>query len=107
MGGAINKVKPKDTAYSERSAKWLISIDGNWEDPADDAKVIPWVRETWAEFAKLGTGSVYLNFTSLENEPTSQSVDDAFGDNMRRLAEIKSKYDPTNFFRLNNNIAPG
>jgi FAD/FMN-containing dehydrogenase len=104
MGGAINRVDPQATAYSERSADWMLSIDGNWSDPADDAAVISWVRETWSELAPFGTGGVYLNFLSDET-PTSY-VEDAFGDNMRRLAEIKAKYDPTNFFRLNNNIAP-
>jgi FAD/FMN-containing dehydrogenase len=104
MGGAINRVDPQAMAYSERSADWMLSIDGNWSDPADDAAVISWVRETWSELAPFGTGGVYLNFLSDET-PTSY-VEDAFGDNMRRLAEIKAKYDPTNLFRLNNNIAP-
>jgi hypothetical protein len=106
MGGAINRVGAKDTAYSERSAPWMVSMDGNWTDQSDDSRVISWIRETWAEVAKFGTGSVYLNFTSLSDEAPTSGVDSAFGDNMRRLAEIKRKYDPTNLFRLNNNIAP-
>jgi hypothetical protein len=106
MGGAINRVRPKDTAYSERSANWMLSIDGNWSDPAEDSAVISWVRQTWEELAKFGTGGVYLNFRSLSDETPASDVENAFGDNMRRLAEVKAKYDPTNFFRLNNNIAP-
>jgi FAD/FMN-containing dehydrogenase len=106
MGGAINRVGAKDTAYSERSAPWMVSMDGNWTDQSDDSRVISWIRETWAEVAKFGTGSVYLNFTSLSDEAPTSGVDSAFGDNMRRLAEVKKKYDPTNLFRLNNNIAP-
>ncbi|HEV3362567.1 MAG TPA: BBE domain-containing protein, partial [Acidimicrobiia bacterium] len=107
MGGAINRVDPGATAYSERSADWMLSIDGNWDDPADDDAVISWVRDTWAEFARFSTGGVYLNFRSLSDEETGSDVANAFGENMRRLAEIKAKYDPTNFFRLNNNIVPG
>jgi Berberine and berberine like len=72
----------------------------------DDSVVIPWVREAWTEVAKFGTGNVYLNFLSLSDEAPTSGVDSAFGDNMRRLAEVKKKYDPTNLFRLNNNIAP-
>jgi FAD/FMN-containing dehydrogenase len=106
MGGAINKVGAKDTAYSERSAPWMVSLDGNWTDQSEDSRVISWIREAWAEVAKFGTGSVYLNFTSLADEAPTTAVDTAFGDNMRRLAEVKRKYDPTNLFRLNNNIAP-
>ena len=106
MGGAINRVDPGATAYSERSADWMLSIDGNWDDPAEDEAVISWVRDTWAEFAPYGTGGVYLNFRSLAEESEDSDVENTFGDNMRRLAEVKAKYDPTNFFRRNNNIAP-
>ncbi len=106
MGGAINRVGSEDTAYSERSADWMVSIDGNWPDAADDDKVIGWVRDAWAEVSKLGTGTTYLNFFGLEDEATDTGVDSAFGRNLQRLAEIKKRYDPDNLFRLNNNIAP-
>jgi Berberine and berberine like len=84
----------------------MVSLDGNWSEPGDDSTVIPWIREAWEEVAKFGTGTVYLNFTGLADEAASAGVDSAFGANIRRLAEIKAEYDPTNFFRLNNNIAP-
>ena len=106
MGGAINHVADVDTAYSERHANWMISIDGNWEDPADDDKVVTWVREAWSRVHKLGTGVTYLNFTGITDEDADVGVDSAFGKNLERLAEVKKKYDPKNFFRLNNNIAP-
>jgi FAD/FMN-containing dehydrogenase len=106
MGGAINRVDPEATAYSERAANWMVSVDGNWTDPSDDDKVIGWVRDTWAEVGKLGTGTTYLNFTGLEDEATSTGVASAYGGNLKRLEEIKAKYDPENLFRLNNNIAP-
>jgi FAD binding domain/Berberine and berberine like len=106
MGGAINRVDPEATAYSERAANWMVSVDGNWTDPSDDDKVIGWVRDTWAEVDKLGTGTTYLNFTGLEDEATSTGVASAYGGNLKRLEEIKAKYDPENLFRLNNNIAP-
>jgi hypothetical protein len=105
-GGAINRVGAEDTANSERSANWMVSIDGNWEDPAEDDKVVSWVREQWSKAHKLGTGSTYLNFTGITDESTDVGVDDAFGRNLKRLREIKKKYDPENFFRMNNNIKP-
>jgi FAD/FMN-containing dehydrogenase len=106
MGGAINTVGPQDTPYSERSANWMLSMDGNWTDPSDDDKVISWVRGAWAELHEHGTGSLYLNFTSAVDEGTTVGVESAFGKNLERLAQIKAKYDPDNIFRLNNNIIP-
>jgi FAD/FMN-containing dehydrogenase len=106
MGGAISKVGPEDTAFATRSAPFMISIDGMWTDPADSADRVAWVRSAWDEISKFGTGDVYLNFTGLADEAPSAGVDSAFGRNLRRLAEVKATYDPDNFFRLNNNIAP-
>lgn len=106
MGGAIADVGPEDTAFAERSSPFMVSIDGNWEDPAMDGEGLAWVRSTWAEIGKFGTGAVYLNFTGLADEEAQAGVDTAYGRNLRRLAEIKAAYDPTNFFRRNNNIVP-
>jgi FAD/FMN-containing dehydrogenase len=106
MGGAIANVGPEDTAFATRSAPYMVSIDGMWSDPADDADNVAWVRSTWDAFREFGTGDVYLNFTGLDDEAPSAGTESAFGRNMRRLAEVKSKYDPANFFRFNNNITP-
>jgi FAD/FMN-containing dehydrogenase len=106
MGGAISDVGAEDTAFAERSAPFMVSIDGMWSDPADSADNIAWVRSTWEEIGRFGTGGVYLNFTGLADEAPSAGVDSAYGRNLRRLAEVKATYDPDNFFRLNNNIAP-
>ena len=106
MGGAINAVDAEDTAFSERSARYMVSIDGLWSDPEVDANRVAWVRSTWEDIGRFGTGAVYLNFMGLSDEPASAGVDTAFGRNLRRLAEIKATYDPDNFFRHNNNIAP-
>jgi len=64
------------------------------------------VRSTWEAVKEFGTGEVYLNFTGRSDEPPSAGVDTALGRNLARLAEIKAKYDPDNFFRVNDNIAP-
>jgi FAD/FMN-containing dehydrogenase len=106
MGGAINRVASQETAYAERSASWMVSIDGFWSEAADDAEVIGWVRWAWTNLGEFGTGTPYLNFTSIADEDPSAGVESALGQNLKRLAEIKAKYDPDNFFRLNNNIAP-
>jgi FAD/FMN-containing dehydrogenase len=106
MGGAIAKVDPEETAFSERQWPYMISIDGMWDDPADNEPNVAWVRSAWEEVKEFGTGGVYLNFTGLADEDLTAGVDSALGRNLRRLAEVKATYDPDNFFRLNNNILP-
>ena len=106
MGGAINDVGPEDTAFHERSSPYMVSIDGMWADPGDNEANVGWVRSAWEDVSKFGTGSVYLNFTGLADEAPDAGVDSAFGRNLRRLAEVKGRYDPDNLFRVNNNIAP-
>jgi FAD/FMN-containing dehydrogenase len=106
MGGAIAAVDPQATAFSQRSAPYMASIDGMWTDPAKDADNIAWVRSAWEAVAQFGTGGVYLNFTGLADEIPSAGVDSAYGRNLERLAEVKAAYDPDNLFRINNNIRP-
>jgi FAD/FMN-containing dehydrogenase len=106
MGGAINRVGPNDTAYGERTASWMSSIDGNWENPADNAANIAWVRESFSQVAPYSTGTTYTNFTGQADETAGALTASAYGENMIRLRMIKGKYDPDNFFRLNPNIAP-
>ncbi len=107
MGGAIADVDPEATAFATREAPYMVSIDGLWtEDQARDEEVVGFVRSTFDAVSEFGTGDVYLNFTGLAGEQVDAGVDSAFGRNLDRLAEIKSKYDPGNFFRLNNNISP-
>jgi hypothetical protein len=107
MGGAIAEVDPEDTAFATRDAPYMVSIDGMWTDEVSDEDGVAWVRSAWEDVKEHGTGDVYLNFTGLgEDEAPSAGVDTAFGRNLKRLAEVKAEYDPTNFFRVNNNIEP-
>jgi FAD/FMN-containing dehydrogenase len=106
MGGAIGDVGPEDTAFPERSAPYLVSIDGQWTDAGNDADNVAWVRSVFQSFEPFGTGSVYLNFTGRADEAPSAGVESAYGRNLQRLAEIKNAYDPDNFFSRNHNITP-
>ena len=106
MGGAINRVGPTETAYAERSAPWMSSIDGNWENPADNGTNIAWVRESFRQIAPYSTGTTYTNFTGQAEETAGALTASAYGANMNRLRRIKAQYDPDNFFRLNPNIPP-
>ena len=107
MGGAIADVDPEATAFATRKSPYMISIDGTWTaEQSSDEDAIGWVRETFDSVSEFGNGDVYLNFTGRAGEDASAGTSDQFGRNLDRLAEVKSKYDPENFFRLNNNIAP-
>jgi FAD/FMN-containing dehydrogenase len=73
-----------------------------WSDPADDNRLIAANRAFAEEMRAFGTGAAYLNFT-----PETDRVRDAFGaETYDRLVAVKSRYDPDNLFRMNQNVAP-
>ncbi|MGE0451863.1 MAG: FAD-binding oxidoreductase, partial [Vicinamibacterales bacterium] len=106
MGGAINRVGPTETAYGERAALWMSSIDGNWDDPADNERNVNWVRESFRLIAPFSTGITYTNFTGRAGESDARLAETGYGANLARLRLVKARYDPDNFFRLNPNITP-
>ena len=106
MGGAVADPEPGDTAFGERSMRWMVSLDGIWEDPADDRRCIGWVRDAWERLAPHALpGRLYLNFAGHDEEGAALNQR-AFGDNWQRLVRLKTKYDPANLFRHNQNIPP-
>ena len=106
MGGAINRVGSTDTAYTERTAQWMSSFDGNWENPDDNEANIAWVRDAFEQVARYGKGSTYTNFTGQADETADALTRNAYGPNTARLRAVKKQYDPDNFFRINPNILP-
>jgi FAD/FMN-containing dehydrogenase len=102
MGGAISRVGPDETPVGDRNAPYMLSVDGNWAEPSEADKQIAWVRNVIAEAERFSTGGTYLNFGG--QDPADVTA--AYGDNLKRLAELKRKYDPQNLFRVNWNIAP-
>jgi hypothetical protein len=103
LGGAVSRVPPEATAYGHRDAQFVMNVHGRWDDPAKDAACIGWARELFQAAAPFATGGVYVNFMT-QDEP--DRVRAAYGGNFARLVDLKSKYDPTNFLRLNQNIRP-
>jgi hypothetical protein len=106
MGGAIANVDPEATAFAQRTAPYLVAVDSNWADAADDARNVAWVRDAWDRLTPYGTGEVYLNFSGRDGAAPDVGADTALGRNLARLGRIKAQYDPDNAFRLNHNIAP-
>ena len=106
MGGATGRVAADATAFGDRSAAFMLSIDGNWTEPSGDAVGIAWTRAFIDEAAKLSSArGTFLSFSG-EEEIDGDLRAAAFGDNLRRLTEVKDRFDPANLFRLNNNVPP-
>jgi FAD/FMN-containing dehydrogenase len=105
LGGAFSRVAPDATAFGDRSAPYLLGIEANWEQAADDEANLAWAREVFAVTEPYATRAEYLNFPGFY-EDGQQAVRDAFGANLDRLMAVKADYDPTNMFRLNANILP-
>jgi FAD/FMN-containing dehydrogenase len=104
--GAYSRVHRSDTAYWHRDASYQVVIAAGWENPAVDAAVIAWVREAHEAMSPFATNAAFLNFTVVDEDDRQARTRAGYGDNYQRLAEIKTKFDPTNLFRINNNIAP-
>jgi FAD/FMN-containing dehydrogenase len=105
MGGAAGRVPKEATAFGDRSFRWMLSIDALWDKPEDDALNLSWVRGFWSDMQRYSNGRGYLNFAGLPEDGDGMARG-TYGPNYPRLAEIKAKYDPTNLFRLNQNIKP-
>jgi FAD/FMN-containing dehydrogenase len=95
----------RETAFGDRSAPIWLGVDANWEDTQDDEANISWARECVADMRRFSGGGVYLNFPGFYEE-REELLRAAYGKNYERLVAIKNKYDPTNLFRLNQNITP-
>jgi FAD/FMN-containing dehydrogenase len=106
MGGAVARVAADATAFGARDMRYMLSIDSLWEDPEDDARNLAWSRAFWSDMKHHSAGRAYLNFAGL-GEEGEELVRTSYGAaNYERLAALKTKYDPTNLFRLNQNIRP-
>ena len=107
FGGATARVGAAETAFGDRSMGWMYSLDAVWTDANDDAANIAWSREGWTSAELFGhQGRVYLNFPG-HGEDGAALTRATFGENYRRLAELKRRYDPENKFCFNQNIEPG
>ena len=104
MGGAVSRMDRHATAYNYRDARYNFLLVGMWTDPAEDERTIQWVRTFWQAMQPFSTGNIYVNY---ESDVGVDRVQAAYGTaKYERLVALKNTYDPTNFFRLNQNIKP-
>jgi FAD/FMN-containing dehydrogenase len=103
LGGAVSRVPVDATAYGHRDAQYVLNVHGRWADSAKDGQCIAWARELFRAAGPFATGGVYVNFLTQEE---GDRVRAAYGGNYERLVRLKTRYDPTNLFRVNQNIRP-
>jgi FAD binding domain/Berberine and berberine like len=105
LGGAIKRVGKDQTAFGDRSADYSLIITSAWIDSSQNEKNIQWTRGLFSAMQQFARDSVYVNYLDAGEE---DRVKNAYGaDHYQRLVGLKNKYDPTNFFRMNQNIKPG
>lgn len=103
IGGQTTRVAPEAMAYSSRDACYVMNVHGRWESADEDASGIAWAREFFAKSQPFASSGAYINFLTQEE---TDRIAFAYGATWTRLIQLKNKYDPTNLFRMNQNIKP-
>jgi FAD/FMN-containing dehydrogenase len=104
LGGAVSREDPEGSAFEDRRATHAMTIDGVWSEPSASGPCIAWARDFWEAVRPYSTGRVYVNFLGEEGQDRVRAAYGAA--KYERLCALKRKYDPTNFFRMNQNIVP-
>jgi FAD/FMN-containing dehydrogenase len=102
-GGIAGRVRSADTAFPHRQACYDFGILTQWVSSAETPQQVEWTRRFADAMKPFSNGAYLLSF--LDQEP-DETIKAAFGPNYERLSQVKAKYDPTNFFRVNHNITP-
>jgi hypothetical protein len=102
-GGAASRVGVSESAFAQRQAQYDLVIVAQWVGPGESQRHIGWARGLADSMRPFSSGAYFLNFLGEEGEDTIKA---AFGPNYDRLKVIKMKYDPENFFCMNQNIKP-
>ncbi|SCK55015.1 FAD-binding oxidoreductase [Streptomyces sp. WMMB 322] len=97
LGGAVARVGRDDSAFAHRSARYNVSVDSAWEDPALDDAAIGWARSAWDDMKRFSSGGTYVNFAGL-GEDASELHGEVFGPHEERLERIRTAYDPEGLF---------
>ena len=104
IDGAVRRVAKDATAWPQRDATWSMVIAGISGDPKHADALKTWGRGYWNAVHKYNLEGAYVNF--MMDDEVEGRVQATYGDNYKRLAQVKAKYDPQNLFRVNQNIKP-
>lgn len=103
VDGAVHMVGKDETAWNKRNARWSMVIVGVDPDLENVEKIKTWARSYWEAVHPYTLGGSYINFMMDEGQ---DRIEASYGDNYSRLRKVKAKYDPENFFHINQNIKP-
>jgi FAD/FMN-containing dehydrogenase len=102
--GAATRVAVGDTAFPHRTADYNMLLVAQWTNPADTERNIAWARESYRAMQPFLVSGRYVNY--LDDDEAGDPAAQAYGPNYARLRQVKTKFDPTNFFHMNQNIRP-
>ncbi|HSB64976.1 MAG TPA: BBE domain-containing protein, partial [Anaerolineales bacterium] len=101
--GAVGRIGAHETPWGFRESNFSVAIIGVDPDPMNKERITKWAKNSWSAIHPYSTGGGYLNFMMDEG---TKRVESSYEENYSRLAQIKAKYDPNNFFHINQNILP-
>ena len=104
IDGAVRRVAKNATPWGARDASWSMVVAGISPDAKDAEALKRWGRAYWKAIHPFNMEGGYVNF--MDTDEADNRVELSYGDNYKRLAAIKAKYDPDNLFRVNQNIKP-
>jgi hypothetical protein len=104
LHGAASRVAVDATAFPHRYDHFSVYVHPATDDAAESERIVQWGRESWMRLQKFVEPAVYINALEDSLEEGAHRVQQAYGPNYARLAVLKKKYDPTNFFTSNQNI---
>jgi len=104
MQGAVSRVDEDATAFGHRAAPFNLNVNTRWSDPSEADQHIAWTHGLFEAMKPYSTGGVYVNFLGDEGEDRVKAAYSAA--QFQGLTALKNTYDPTNVFRLNQNIKP-
>jgi hypothetical protein len=103
LGGAAAQIAATDTAFGDRSAPFIMNLLGSWSEATADDGNISWIRRLFNKLRPAMKPGVYVNFMSADEQ---DRVPEAYHERWDRMVSVKTRYDPNNFFRLNQNVQP-
>ncbi|HEY6518676.1 MAG TPA: FAD-binding oxidoreductase [Roseiarcus sp.] len=103
VSGAAARIGADATAFPQRRPHFVMNVHARWRDAGMDQTCIGWARKLFEAMSPHATGTAYVNFMPGDE---SERVEAAYGANFERLAQIKRRYDPSNLFRMNQNVKP-
>jgi len=101
LGGTAARIASTETAFGDRSSPFVVNLLANWANASEDIANVAWIRNLFGTLRPSMVPGVYVNFMSGDED---DRVPEAYRERWDRLVQVKSHYDPNNFFRLNQNI---